>query len=1422
MKKLSIGLLLALSCAFTMGAVACSNNDNSSSSSQGGTTHTVSYTTGDGYEFSGLTVQNGASVGHGGVASFKLDVGAFYTGTPIVYANENVITPNDKGVYNVQVLQDTAITVSGIYKDVSNMSGLGTFDNPFQVTRPIDLLHIAKEVNKGNQSYVNGTYVLMNDIDCKGEELEVIGDLSTDQSYFAGLFTCDNNQEVLESARPKISNFVLNTDDTNYVGLFGAVMVDLSVQSSALIHGIVLDNFTINASISESRQDNYTLAVGGLIGYGIGANIMNCDITNGTINLYADEAYFSFAGGAIGYQQASYMTDYDQYLDSQVINTCVDVDIRALKGAVLGAGGIVGQSATTHPFATPFVLNSYSTGNISGAIRAGGIVGGLGEYAAVSNCYATGEIVANSTQNATDADEEYLQFCYAAAGGLVGYAENNTIVHDSFSTAKTYAFAISGTKYQAAHSLVGSGDKAGYTAVDSQKYVIFNCMDSTPNNEYDDVDLKNVKTLTEKLGWKDHTWILSNNNYPIINFEAAEGDTTTITQYYLTKDPGVTIKVNNRESYEQTYLDTMLEASNYLYAPLGGAFVNGSLPFYYAADNEGYISYGYYLDEACTMLMPYGYVPVGNVKLYVPFAKPSETLLGEYDLLLENGESAKLTLSLDEKTGLGVATYSDGATTKKTSFYYTGDAVLIDAARFARYFTGAVEVADPDNATDLEYLFDVNRYNFYNYKAIIGEDGTLQLFDGTYFTESNPLLAVKNVFRGAYYDPATKAQFTFFGTKGLERKEGASDKTFTYTVNGDTLTLTYADKTTATLSVSALSSFDAFKGTWTKSATSNKNFVFDGMGNWSYTYVSYQRSYYGSAQKEIIDRANGTYTVVDGTTLRLSNGYVVTFNENGALSVKHEDGRTELYYKENSLNGKWKDFYGSVTMQLDGIGENGAGSGYFTYDGVEKYHFTYEMSETAGFAVLYIDNDLYGYFTYSIDTGIMNAMLYDPMSESGFTAFTMFVIDDFDGVWISNNTNLDTLTFNGNGFVSFGAGGKVTINDEEVSVSYTLTNATLTGKFVYGGETYVLTYDEDNKILFVEKNGVTTEMERKDVFADKDFIDLDGNSYAFDGKSNLLNGGSFTMNETKYGYKKDGDAYNVYENGIQVGDIQQTDAYYTLTLKDTMQYLYLTNEWMGEWAVSGAYALLNVGPTDLDGNMRISYQGVTTKTTTISTTLFRFTVRTNLDYYLFIIENDGETSLVLSESSSLLSGDYSVCSKANDLFGTWVSNRYADRSVSFDGVTSVFQNGQAKISRGAASTDYYYMIQDGEIVMWSQEVKGDNTLYYKVVFTDNLDAQNAYRLGDRAFILKEADALYLTKAKDENGVIYTFDGENVGGNLGTVTASNGKTYSYKVNEYFYDNTASITFTDKETGETYDVTLNYQDRNNVTITLEKAE
>jgi hypothetical protein len=294
--------------------------------------------------------------------------------------------------------------------------------------------------------------------------------MSTENSFFSGCFTCYTDPETNTMVPATISNFVINSENANYVGLFGTVYNDLSVTSSGLFYGINLANFTINASLSEDMMSaNRSISVGGLIGYGVGANVYVCSATDAEINVYGDNNYFAFAGGLVGYQQAFYATDYDMYFSSEIVYSHTDVNIRVLKGMCLYAGGISGYLATNVPSgATAFIHNSYANGNVSGALRAGGIAGGLGQYTSVGNCYATGTIFARANQSLDDVLLTDDQYCYANAGGIAGYAENDTIVSDCFFAGSTSANAASaGCSFT--HDIIGGGYEKAYTSSASEK-----------------------------------------------------------------------------------------------------------------------------------------------------------------------------------------------------------------------------------------------------------------------------------------------------------------------------------------------------------------------------------------------------------------------------------------------------------------------------------------------------------------------------------------------------------------------------------------------------------------------------------------------------------------------------------------------------------------------------------------------------------------------------------------------------------------------------------------------------------------------------------------------------------------------------------------------------------------------------------------
>ena len=1452
MKKSLITFLLSLSFACALGGFAGCNKDNSSTpdsspadtssdssdssdtSSDSGVTeetgYTLHFTQNDGFEYIMETVDgkayeslDGVKAQEGSVVSFNVDLGAFYTGYPIVLVNGSSIALDKNGLYTFTVTGESTIKVNGIERDVSNMEGDGSFSNAFIVTRPIDLLYIAEQVNKGVSAYVNGAFVLANDIDCKGEELEVVGNLRTENAYFSGCFSSNDNPDTLTTERYTISNFTINSDDSNYVGLFGAVYVNPSVEGSGLFYGISLDNFTITASLTNPIDPSTkTITCGALVAYGVGTRMYMCDATNGIMNVYADDIYFSYAGGLLGYQQSFYNESYGSY-PAEIAYSAVDVDINVLQGTVLYAGGISGYMVTNYQYTPVLLHNAYFTGNISGAFRSGGIAGYLGQYSSITNCYATGEISASVTTMSVDTTpQSAYEYLHAYAGGLVGFADNDSIVNDCFFVGNTKASTVSGNQSVYAHTdaLVAGGYDAGNLYATGEKYIVDNCLYG------ESVNIQNATALKNALIWNDADWLFENGKYPVINYDPVEETfTTTLTLRYVTKT-GATVTVNGETEKVFNYFDS----AEGLYAPLADAFLGESLSPYLTADDGKHLSFGYYFDEACTKKAPLAYLATKNITLYVGFANP-EAILGTYTLVTnDNTNTINITLTAD-----GLVSYTDGASVQTTNFLYDGETLVIELARLARYYDGAIIVTDDT----IDEYFDMERYQIYDYVGTI-TNGRMSLYDGLYFTKTAPLVAVKALFVGEYY-LANGAHYEFYGEKGMEIA-GDEETAFTYTVNGEALQLTFSNKT-LTLNKSDLKEYDMFKGVWTKSAVLNKTFTFDGKGGWT-------------AQATIdgyTETSNGSYTVSpDGKSLQLDNGYTASFNTQGFLEIVGAD-KTQIYYANgDAFVGQWT--YGAnkaIVLTLNGLAQNGLGTARAVYNSGYDYLLTYEASETDGYFVLYLDGGVFGYFTYvqSADRGYLSARLYNPVDElEDYTAYTLTRLDDYYGEWISNNEELNAISFDGLAFTSESGKAVVTYiengEEKDVKISYYLENFTLTGTFFYNETLYTLVFDEDTQsVSVISESNVQTDMQRKDRFAGFTFIDGDGNEYEFDGKSSLDRGGKFTVGNATYFYKKITDTEyfvyaNVYTDGAtEIGSItvvteNGAEKYYSLTGIGETKSLYIKNNLIGEWAISGEYALIEIGATMLDGTLPAkffkteNFGGYTAELTYLDAgTLYTkyYVGNAPYDYYLFMQDDN---SMVLCESANLYGSEWIAVSRVDELFGTWTSSE-TGTTLSFDGVQSPFSYGIAKqvkyYDKTAAQTDFYYTVKDGGILMWTQnsaEIK-----YYKIELFDNT-TDGAFVNGERSINRTRVDSLYLTQATDENGVTYTFDGGNINGKKGELIATkrvNGQmqtvaTYSYVVNSYNANSTATITLVDKATDVSYVAILNYQDPTNVTITL----
>ena len=1424
MKKFLTAFLALCACAVTATAVGCMQQTGGETSSENtsevvlGENRTVTFETGEGFTYADANVLNGGVIPEGSRLTFSIELGGFYTGNPIAYVNDVPIAPSADGQYSIPVGgEDLRIRVEGVRKDISNMAGSGTMDDAFVVTKPIDLIHIAEQVNKGNTAYTRGSYILANDIDCKGEELKVIGDYSTEAAIFSGCFSCVTDPDTGAMQRHTISNFTINSENSGYVGLFGAVFADMTVTSSGLFYGIRLDDFVINAGVTELSTDSKTVSCGGLIGYGVGANLYLCEATNGEINLTGDQSYFSFAGGLIGYQQAFYEPSYDAYFPSEITYATVDVNVNVLGGMALYAGGIAGYLATNYPFAaTASIHNSYALGSVNGALRSGGIAGGLGQYTVVSNCYATGEVTARTDSPIDDPISTSDEYSYSYAGGLVGFAENDSIAHDCFFNGKASAYAVSGEAYALTSPFIAGGYEEGNTSVDSQKYLVVDCLEN--------IDLADDSYLTQTLGWQSYDWVFTPNALPAVNYSTTDGTVTlAMTLSYVAVDSTEQILVNGESSFSENYVDTSMQSNN-SYTPIGTFFANGSLDMYFQADN-GYLSYGYFFDEACTKKVPYSYLPMKNVTLYVGFADPTP-ILGTYYFTPE-GNTRELAITFGDN---GIATYSDGVTTQQANYSFDGKTLLLEGARLARYYLGDVVVDEDDTSIFADYNFDLYRYSYYNFLGEQASDGIL-LYDGVYFTKSAPLTASKQATFGEYYtkDADKTVYYTFYGNKTVVETVG-NDGAYTYEeVDG------------TPFDVATLTPLDEFKGVWVKSATVNKTYNFDGAGNWEYIHVAYERSLNGytfAYDEQIVERASGNYTVADGQLLFTHNGkeLVAKFNSDGFLEINGG-----LYYRENSYQGIWQG--SGYTLNLYGIGEENTGEAKLLYADGFTTDLVYELSETSGVVVLYyphatyFKDALYGYFTHDIATNTLTFVQYTGETESGYAQESLYLCDDYYGEWICNLPALQNVEFNFNGFGLYtylGVSGTVTLteNGEETVVEYAL-DSSLKGKFAYKGIMYAMEYDEDAKTVVITL-GAETSLERKDEFANVAFVDLNGNDYLFDGRSALDMGGKLTTAEKTYTYFPATTGYAVFDGETQVGTVTEGNDHYLLTLGENATKLYIANEFMGDWAISNQYALFHIGPTDTNGVVKANFKGSDVELTYLDPATLTFRYREGkmpITYYVFVIfdEYTGENVLVLSEFTNLMAGEYFICSKVNELYGAWSWNRDNGKTtLTFDGVTSGYVNGYAeltlKLNTMTVTTEYFYAVREKGIVMWSREPMAERTWYFRLDFVPENEMEEASKRED-AFVQRneqgevlqvllraEVDGLYLTEAFDKDGNEYLFDGE------GKLLVNGEEKYAYVVRAYNDDNTATLEVTDVTTGKTYTAILDYEDASHILFTL----
>jgi hypothetical protein len=1325
-------------------------NDGDTSTMELGFIEYLDPTTGE--KLSSLTVEAGDEV------SFKLHKSVYYGDKFTVLANTEVLEADKDGIYTFTPVGATTVEVTDLDRDQSfydvEDGGSGTAADPFKISRPIDLYMMYALIGNSfyNGQFALSYYELTNDIDMQGERVYVIGDDPDSGYFFGGNFNGNghkiSNYYMIDT---KVDQDEFGTQYLQYVGFFGAAAA--TSYGAPEIYNLTLDNFEI--TINAARY-NSTFVTGGLVGWSSGANITGCTV-NGKITIHADDENFGFAGGLVGYQQSTVSSSGSTRFYSSIRSCVTDVDIEVNEGYAYAVGGIAGYMVSYQDIVSASILNCYTSGSVIGAMSAGGIVGYAADNTLIKNCYTTGDVVAYNTLTLSTAAEQYF---YANAGGIAGYAGANVLIADCFSTATVSATADKDSKYQKEGGILGNWLEASTQSVSG--------INAYTNNCYSGGEVKTTLTFFKNtLGWSEGDWVFAEGGYPTVNYDESTHEfaiTLNFGEYKVGSQSTTTVNVKDR------------------YIPLSYWYVlSDEISQYYDADQAGYRSYGLFFDSSLTKKVPVGYIPTGDITLYVGFANYAE-VAGEY--AISTGSDVSLTLGLN-----GVATFRKGAMSYLTDYSYNGKYVIIYETCIA------LASADIDEVT----YYDDFRGDIKD--GVITISGIIRaIVDSTQsYVELPTMTGVKKLDTFTYgtYVAADGSTYVFNANgTGLQ-----GTTAITYSISGNELTINSTPKVTATISGNTVTisgtvytAHDIFAGTWEKSATTHKQYTFDGVGGWSYVYFGYS-----NGSKVNKDSKQGTYTInADGNKITLLNAdssvyATAIYDSNTGFVTITIDGVDQTYYGTNSYVGNWtfNTRIGSsseyVELAIYGITKDGIGKANVTYQGSGEYALEYNVvADTDGNQVLtfYYYDTLFGQLVFNTTDFTLEGSFYSNVSSAINESSTFFMTDDMAGEWISDLDVLALVEFNGYGTYSMSAtlthyavNGTITINGKSAG-SYKLNGSTMEGSFVYNNVTYNISYNEQTGMIDVTYGtDSTATLQKYDEWKSVVLTDGNGTTYTFDGKGALISGGTLTVttssSKNTYNYTLTADGISANDGNIVITKdlVNNSYALGTTTLK-------IKNSFTGNWYLSASYgATMTVGEIGAKKTATGTFLGTAVEYTydeSLDVLTFTYSGST-----LYVSASEGELTISTDNSAINI---YAVAISAHDsFFGKYAGNN--GYSIRFDGFgASSLGVGVVEIldKNDTVSATYYYSIDtNGDPV-----VTIDSSSY---LFTTKgaSTADESYTVNGTKYTLRLTDKMYLRSASDDDHILYSFDG------LGTLT-----TYEYKnVNgTYEYVEKATYSYT----------------------------
>ena len=465
------------------------------------------------------------------------------------------VPTNDYGVFTGWLYNDEPITDSTGH---SLTKWNFTSDITLTVDWTVKIYTVEDLLKMG--TYLNGDFILMNDIDLSGVNWNPIG---INSAPFTGHL--DGNGHKISNLTIDTSNYTNrssfglfgyisfatfedlviedfeftseNIEKTYYVGaLAGIDLTDLSSSTNEepLIKGIT----TSGSYVVAKQSSSYPVYAGGLFGKVSFEIISNCKNFIGITNA-------SYAGGLVG-TATKMMYALNSSNEGQINST-------------LYAGGLLGKCGTAF-----YASESSNKADITSVQAAGGLVGSVDYYAVITLCYNTGNIT-STTDNTFLGAGGLIGCCYSTggealpsveisesynrgnisapcAGGLLG------VTYEIKLTNVYNAGSVSGNKYLGsifAYSSVGSvkqclgsGSVSGSAVKSTIGYGLTNVtftdcyhtFSSTSNfgkvtGTYISSKYGST-TYTDNMFWKTYnestgkgSWIFSDNDYPKLFWE---------------------------------------------------------------------------------------------------------------------------------------------------------------------------------------------------------------------------------------------------------------------------------------------------------------------------------------------------------------------------------------------------------------------------------------------------------------------------------------------------------------------------------------------------------------------------------------------------------------------------------------------------------------------------------------------------------------------------------------------------------------------------------------------------------------------------------------------------------------------------------------------------------------------------------------